>query len=624
MSDLSLKYVLGSARYANADNLIGNVKLSLPSTNRTIPEDQVIELVSLVQRYDRERQASPTHRIYGRLGFLSTNELLNYNSSTLILSDSTAKIPNYNLQLTYPSSHTTDISLKDFSCDNYPFLCSQYDNNTDCDNHKIYHGLPFINSTIVSYNGRPTTVVKTYNHKHGNNIYPDDYVYIIPSTGGVLNPLYGIVKVNDTLLADGTPNVLILDNNFTGSCVGSYKKIVDVSDNDIKFLNTFKCRLYVTSTTINELFVLSSEKHNAIVGDYIDLRNSGSTYNSYNGIHKVNRIVSDFLYTCDFPNHLITPKPSPAIYVPDVTYFNSDTFDFKYRVLDGNPSEYYLRKFKVMTAGDNTTTINGMEYNIQELHLSNTIWKSVTPPQFFSCNTEKQSGSDDDIICSYLFNCDVDISSYRDNLNRPLTELYLGVIKRKNSEFNTLTTNFQGSLMYSGITTMNKPLNLPLLTNPDIKTSLDYFGLQQFNDAGLNEGGEYYGDLCEYSINTLEEISLDPLQFRIGKIIGGIHVEGYVYEPFKKIQLRYLATDIEHVSNDISVYPNYAVPYRTGYIWKEISPYGFKEITRTGVKSVDSPFVNGAHYDFYDTNIYLRRQNKNPETKITIRHYASC
>lgn len=624
MSDLQLRYVLGSAQYANADNLTGNLKISLPSTNKLIPEDQVVELVSLATRYNKERQLSSTHRIYGRLSFITTNELTNFNPVTLSLIEPTTQVNNYNLQLLYPSSHISDVTLSDFSYDLFPLSCSYYSSVNDCSNHKIYHGLPFIKSNVVKYNGRLTTSIKTYNHKYGNNVNPGDYVYIIPGIGGTLNPLYGITKVNNNFLSDGTQNYLVIDKNVSGDFGGSYKKITNPSDNDIQFQNTIDSQVYLTASTSNELFIRTSEQHNVIVGDYIDLRQSGTTYNCYNGIHKVSRVITGFVYACDVPKH-IHQQPQ-SIYVPSVGNMTPTTYNYKYRVLDGIPSEYYLRKFKVITAGDNTTTINNIEFSIQQLHLSNTVWKNVTPSSNLNCNTVKQSGSDDDRITSYVFNVDVNSSNYRDNLGRPLTELYLGVIKRKNvTEFNNMTTNFQGGLMYSGITTYYRPLNLPSYTNPNSKTLINYFGIQQFNDAGLNVGLEYYGDLCEYSVETLQEVILDPLQFRIGKMSYHLHTEGYVYEPFKKIQIRHLSNDIEDVSNTENVIPDYAIPYHTTYRWREILPYGFKEITSTGVNTVDNPFVNGAHYDFNETSFYLRRQNKNPEFKITITSYdASC
>ena len=618
MSDVKLRYVLGSARYANADNLTSNIKINLPLSHQLLGDDNIIELVSLVQRYDKERQASPIHRVYGRLGFITTNELTDYNMSTLVLSDPVIPIHNYNLQLLYPSSSTTDITLKDFSCGDFDLSCSYYDTTVDCDSHKIYHGLPFTNSNTILYNGKHSMVLQTYAHKYGNNINPDDYVYVIPGKGGTSNPLYGINRVSNTQLDDGTQNVLILDTLTTGHFAGSYKKIVSPSDNDIKFLNTIGCHLYITSTTVNELFIRTVQRHNVVVGDYVDLRKNKKIsifFDRYNGIHKVNRIITEFIYVCEFPKHLLTT----AFYVSSINQMTPVLFPYKYRVLDGDPSEYYLRKFKVLVAGDNTTNIREVDYYLQQLYMSNTIWKNVDPLPYFNCNTQKQSGSDDDRITSFVFNRDVDISNYVDNLGRPLSELYLGVIKRKNrNSFNSLITNFQGSLLYSGITNFYNPLILPTYTNPSIKAPLNYFSITQFNDAGLNIGYEYYGDLCEFSINTLDEVVLDPLQFRIGKIVGGHHVEGYVYEPFKKIELRNLSTDIEEVLNTESVYPSYALPYHRTFRWREMNPYGYKEIIESGVRVVDNPFVNGAHYDFSDSAFYLRRQNKNPDNKFTI------
>lgn len=623
MSNLQLKYVLGNARYANADNLTGNIKLSLPLTAKPIVDSEILELVSLSQRYDKERQASPIHRIYGRLSFITTNELTNYDNEKISLINSISESDNYNLQILYPSSQTNDVSLKDFGYDMFPLTTSNYLTINDARNHKLYHGLPFVNSSTTTNRNRSVTTLITYKHKYDNNINADDYVYIIPSIGGTTNDLYGICKVNGTVTPNGTPNVLILDKTVSGTYGGSYKKITNPSDNDLAFLNPISCELYITSTTLNELFICTSEQHNVIVGDYIDLRESGGTmFNKYNGIHKVSRIISEFIYVCDVPSHII----SSSILVPNVSFINPTIFKYQYRVLDGDPSEYYIRKFKVIIPGDNTTTIYGMDYSIQQLHLSNTIWKNVNPSNniTISCGTEKQSGSDDDRIVSYLFNTDINISQYTDNLGRPLTELYLGIIKRKDPAFVSLISNFQAALMYSGITTYDERILLPSLINPNTKTNLNYFNILQFNDAGFDVGKEYYGDLCEFSVETLQETILDPLQFRIGiadnsvNPVNSLQVEGYVYEPFKKIQIRYLSTDIEDLANTENVYPSYALPYHTTYRWKSIVPYGFKEITQQGINVVDRPFVNGAHYNFSDVSFYLRRQNKLPDYKITI------
>jgi hypothetical protein len=159
--------------------------------------------------------------------------------------------------------------------------------------------------------------------------------------------------------------------------------------------------------------------------------------------------------------------------------------------------------------------------------------------------------------------------------------------------------------------------------DPNVKAPLDYFSVTQFNDAGLNIGDEYYGDLCEFSVDTLTETILDPLQFRIGKIVNGYDVEGYVYEPFKKIRLRYFSTDIEELDYVYDEIPTYAIPYHNEYRWRNVNPYGFKDVTDDGVEYVDAPFVNGAHYTFSDLAIYLRRQNKNPDIKITL-YGSSC
>jgi hypothetical protein len=153
---------------------------------------------------------------------------------------------------------------------------------------------------------------------------------------------------------------------------------------------------------------------------------------------------------------------------------------------------------------------------------------------------------------------------------------------------------------------------------PLLRTPLNYFSLSLFNTAGLSYGDEYYGDLVEYSVENLSEFIIDPLQFRIGKKIKGIDVEGYVYEPFKKIQLRYFSTDIDEMNTPYDQIPNYATFYKNNYRWRNINPYGFKDITDNGVEYVDSPFVNGSHYIYSDQIMFLRRQKKNVDIPITL------
>jgi hypothetical protein len=615
MSEDRFQYVLSEARYMNANSLDGNIKMNLPVNWRNIPDSDVTELVSLASRYDRERQASTIHRIYGKLTYIASNELTDYNSANLLLSQPTGDTRNYNFQILYPSSQTNNVSLHDFSNDVFSLSCSFYTNTTDCQNHRLYHGLPFATTREIKYRNKTLTALKTYSHKYGNNISPDDYIYIIPGLGGTFNNLYGFHRVTSVFLESGESNVLVIDADIPGNFGGSYKKITNPSDNDINFSNTISCELYITSTTTNEIFVRCSEPHSAIVGDYIDLRRSSFLFSQYNGIHKVNRIYNPFIFVCDIPYHML----DPTLLVASVDSMNPASFRYNHRVIDGNPSEYYVRKFKVLIQGDNTSTIYDFDYSSQQLCLSNTLWSTINPtPEEEACGVEKQSGKDDDRIVSYIFNQDVDIKGLSDNLGRPITELYLGLIKRYDPEYTTLTTNFQGSVIYSGITTYYNPLKVPSYTMPLLRTPLNYFSLSLFNTAGLSYGDEYYGDLVEYSVENLSEFIIDPLQFRIGKKIKGIDVEGYVYEPFKKIQLRYFSTDIDEMNTPYDQIPNYATFYKNNYRWRNINPYGFKDITDNGVEYVDSPFVNGSHYIYSDQIMFLRRQKKNVDIPITL------
>jgi len=618
-----VKYTLNSMKFAKA--IAGDIKVQvdLKSNIKLLKQNDAVKLINVSELYDRERQKSTVFRLYGRLDHIYTNELDEYTPSKLELVHTTGDPRNYNIQILYPNSSTKNCQLTNFNTSDFPFDCGVlYDSNIDCLTHKLYHGLPFNSSKLVTLNNRNGINIKIYDHKNGNNLNVGEYVYILPGKGGTLNSIYGFNEVilNRSITGDRTNIIIKPKGNLTSSYGGAYRRVINVSQADVGFKNSLMCEPYYTGGTNDGMFIRVNGRHNVEVGDFIDLRVTGSTdFNCFYGLHRVNSIVNDSIFKCDVPFYIINDSNLINTFGQEL---NNGIYNYRYRKIDGVPSEYYLRKFKVLIEGDRTTNILGVDYSLKLLNLSQTIWKNVN--ENIQYNILKQSGSDDDKIVSYIINRDINISGLRDNLNRPLSELYLGIIKRKDPEFQQLTPNFYSNYLFSGITTFDDEIWLPSVSDPNTLLLYNYFNLSEFNNAGLLEGQEYYGDLCEYNPQLLQERTLDPIVFRIGKTQGGVPLEGYIYEPFKKIQLRHFSEDIDTVDKYNLTIPDYYETVNGSKIWREINPYGFKDITQFGVKTINAPFTNNTHYYFNISTLLLRRQSKDPKELINIVSDGSC
>lgn len=619
----NVKYVLNSVKYATAIEQEINLQLNLSSKIRLLPQDDVVKLINTAELYDRERQKSTTFRLYGRLDQILTNELEdNYTKSKLELVSLTGDPKNYNIQILYPESSTNYCPLFNFNNQIFPYSCtSLYANVGDCESHTIYHGLPFNSVTEVVYNNRTEYNLKTYQHKN-SYINSDDYIYIIPGKGGTLNPIYGFNSVLLNRSVSGIKNNLVIKKrgNITQNYGGSYRKVINISQDDIDFKDSLQCEPYYTGGTSDGVFIRVNGLHNVEVGDYIDLRVTGSTeFNRFYGLHRVSNIINDFIFKVNIPYYVINGSSLTNTFGQEL---NSGIYTYRYRKIDGVPSEYYIRKFKVLVESDRTTNILDIDYSLKCLRMCNTIWKNVNINE--NCSVPKQSGSNDDKITSYVINRDVNIVGLKDNLNRPLSELILGIMKRKDSEYQYLTPNFEGNLLFSGITYYGHTIELPTQNNPNVLTDYNYFNLTEYNRAGLPKNQKYYGDLCEYNPLLLEEKIIDPIYFRIGRIVSNVNVEGYVYNPFISITLRDFSEDISTVDKYTMSIPEYYETVNGSKIWREINPYGFKDITQFGVKSVNAPFTNNTHYYFNVNTLLFRRQDKNPDEQVNIILDGSC
>lgn len=295
------------------------------------------------------------------------------------------------------------------------------------------------------------------------------------------------------------------------------------------------------------------------------------------------------------------------------------------RSVIGVESEYYVRSFSALTT-------NEIDYDLY--------------PAAFGVNYFY------DKVAAFYFKNDIDIKNIRDNLGRPLSEIYLTIIKQGEeldpTNYNhmywinqqsgltpSLQTQFWGPIAggYSAENDKNVNYNIRAFSDTDYPQTY-YTGIDVSDTT-------YDADIVEYNSNVLLEKKLEDVYHRINTvyrenlsdIVGDDPpvdnlTEGYIYLPHKKIQIREFSDFIEEgdTINTVGV-PDYSTSkysadtqsLATGPIepiplskvsrqfkWRDLLDIGFIDSNGLGV---DYPFESGAHYLNIDNRFYLQRQD---------------
>jgi hypothetical protein len=293
------------------------------------------------------------------------------------------------------------------------------------------------------------------------------------------------------------------------------------------------------------------------------------------------------------------------------------------RSVNGKLSSYYVRQFKSLTSSD---------YKDYDLY------PAAYGVTYFN-----------DEVVAFNFKNDIDVSTLVDNLGRPITELYLSIIKNDNDS-NPSSINTQYWLI------QQQPLPPPYNVRFWTKISAGY---DLENDASVNYnirsygdtnyvGSTYYenidesdnvfdGDIVEYNESELLERRLENLYHRVNTVYReflnsidsnkGNKKEGYIYTPFNLVKIRefsnyinpvvnlQLVIDKYNITNQNEIdelrksfqIPDYATEIAPNvFKWRDILEIG--EFDNSGA-GVDYPFESGAHYVYLDKRFYFQRQD---------------
>lgn len=342
-------------------------------------------------------------------------------------------------------------------------------------------------------------------------------------------------------------------------------------------------------------------KHNLKIGDIVKI--TGST--GFDGERVVIRTgldngdLKDYYFVLDIPN---------------TGSIDNDTRMVK--LINGIESQYYFRQFKKIKTKQ-SPIIETDDYETYGLGFSENVYY--------------------DKIVQFVFNEDIDVSNLTDNLGRPLSEIYLSIIKTNS---NNLFSNVSSGLETPFFENFNNNggsfeylRNLPIINkihNGGIKPFTTYKPLESNISISSNL---FYGDLVEFNANNLLEEVLSEVHHRFNtlnretpatlqavtklqavggpliteKINLGPRQEGYYYKPHHVMKIRTFSSYIEVGDAATLDKPSYAIDLRDGrFVWRDLLDLGFAE---TNAKPLDYPFLNGTHYLYDNFCFYVKRQD---------------
>lgn len=335
-------------------------------------------------------------------------------------------------------------------------------------------------------------------------------------------------------------------------------------------------------------------KHNLEIGDVV--RVFGTT--GYNGDHVVMRTgldngsLKDYYFVIDVP-------PTGSI---------TNTSRIR-KIVNDVESEYYFRLFtKIKTKA--SPVIENDDYETYQAGFSE---------NFFN-----------DQIIQFVFNEDIDVSDLTDNLGRPLTEIYLTMIKTDSNQLFTqvksgIETPFIFNLTQSDVLPYLR--NVPVINRIHNAPLLPYISHTPLESNVTFNNQFFYGDLVEFNKSTLIETVLADVHHRfntlnrqtaptLNYVIGsgqtatttlGPRQEGYYYKAHHLIKIREFSNYIEEGEITVDELPSYAIKNSVdSYIWRDVLPIGFNQ---TDEKPLDYPFLNNSHYMYQNYCFDIKRQD---------------
>jgi hypothetical protein len=357
----------------------------------------------------------------------------------------------------------------------------------------------------------------------------------------------------------------------------------------------------VSNRTMNAFAVPC--KHNLISGDIVNISGVNGLADGQYTVYSIgleNGDLKPYYFVIDTPNNITITSNSRMN-----------------KIVDDKKVNYYFRIFsKIKTK--TSPIIETDDYETYQAGFSENFYN--------------------DPIIQFVFNEEIDVSGLKDNLGRPLSEIYLSMFKTSS---NNLFTEVKSGIEVPYIQNLNNSDTLPWL--------IDVPAIQKIHNGGflpyethkpietfptIGSPDSFYGDLVEYNNTTLLETVLADIQHRfntynrqqpnnieeyistttnINQIAEkrsldlGPRQEGYYYKPHHLIKIRNFSNYIEEADSALDEIPSYATLKDDGtYMWRDLLSIGFND---GEIETLDYPFLNGSHYRYQNYCFNMKRQD---------------
>jgi hypothetical protein len=382
----------------------------------------------------------------------------------------------------------------------------------------------------------------------------------------------------------------------------SYSGHPMISDNGIGGLLLVDVKRINISNRFMNAFAVPC-KHNLISGDIVDISGVNGLADGQYTVYSIGLQNGDlklYYFVIDTPNIV------------------SITINSRFsKIVDEQKVSYYFRIFsKIKTKS--SQMIETDDYETYQAGFSENFYN--------------------DPIIQFVFNEEIDVSGLKDNLGRPLSEIYLSMFKTSS---NNLFTEVKSGIEVPYIQNLNNSDVLPYLRDiPAIQKihnggNLPYIShnpIETFQTIGAPNS--FIGDLVEYNNTTLLETVLADMQHRfntfnrqqvntiqeyistttdIGDIAQrrtlnlGPRQEGYYYKPHHLIKIREFSNYIEEADSALDEIPSYATLKEDGtYMWRDLLSIGFND---GDIETLDYPFLNKSHYRYQNYCFNMKRQD---------------
>ena len=663
-----LKILLNKGRSETYVNKDADIKIDVENSSRPLPLNDIDTTVSSFEQFQKEREESNTYRFYGFVSPLISNPLYNDNihiyedereiKSTKVISNEIFEndgwighfndtgVNTYTDPITLQGMFMGPLMIGSFSFDNIKII--KLPPETDFNN--FYVG----QSVEITYFNNNTGTDVTHTFIIGAVDAPNNIIYI-QDTNNFLS---------QSTMGDGTPTIEL---NF----------IRDGGANDYNDNKSSICNFQPFDPGYDRLRLLDNDKHPNYLLKLTYPQSSRDDIELINGlplsegipimeIQKVRMNGRDYTSFRTPINHGLSKGDTIRLKHVSINNSNRTTFSVQRLGDDSNSNQFRMFVIDIdpsdvtISVGQSTVNriVNGFnsQYYVRVFSgLTETYLDYDLYPAGYATNYYE------DQKVAFNFIKDIDIENVKDNLGRPLSEIFLTIIKN-NDDANLSDIRTQYWIDKQSEKGLSTDFWVPIRGGFDIgkieDTTLQY-NIKAINDneypqthfQNIDESDKsFIGDIVEYNeyellerilensyhwINTVyrENYSLFGPPLALGADLINPEgdsdppqppqdkKEGYVYQPHNRIIIKEYSSYIESgVPGEVINIPDYAVStyISTGNTtnvdvkikeskrWRDMLSVGFMDGAGRGV---DYPFESGAHYIFADTRFYLRRQD---------------